>query len=32
LLDRTHEFARIADAHGYVDTGRKVGNVVMTVG
>ena len=30
VIDRTYEFARIVDAHAYVDTGRKKGNVVMT--
>jgi NADPH:quinone reductase-like Zn-dependent oxidoreductase len=31
VIDRTYEFARIVDAHAYVDTGRKKGNVVMTL-
>jgi NADPH:quinone reductase-like Zn-dependent oxidoreductase len=31
VIDRTYEFARIVDAHGYVDTGRKKGNVVLTL-
>lgn len=31
FIDRTYPFARIADAHAYVDTGRKRGNVVVTV-
>lgn len=31
VIDRTYPFARIADAHAYVDTGRKRGNVVITV-
>ena len=30
VIDRTYPFARIADAHAYVDTGRKKGNVVIT--
>jgi NADPH:quinone reductase-like Zn-dependent oxidoreductase len=31
LIDRTYEFARIVDAHAYVDTGRKKGNVVLAL-
>jgi NADPH:quinone reductase-like Zn-dependent oxidoreductase len=31
VIDRTYEFARIVDAYGYVDTGRKKGNVVITL-
>jgi NADPH:quinone reductase-like Zn-dependent oxidoreductase len=31
VIDRTYEFARIVDAHRYVDTGRKKGNVVLTL-
>jgi NADPH:quinone reductase-like Zn-dependent oxidoreductase len=31
VIDRTYEFARIVDAHSYVDTGRKKGNVVLTL-
>ena len=31
VIDRTYEFARIVDAYGYVDTGRKKGNVVLTL-
>jgi NADPH:quinone reductase-like Zn-dependent oxidoreductase len=31
VIDRTYEFARMADAYGYVDTGRKKGNVVLTL-
>jgi NADPH:quinone reductase-like Zn-dependent oxidoreductase len=31
VIDRTYEFARIVDAHAYVDTGRKKGNVVVTL-
>jgi NADPH:quinone reductase-like Zn-dependent oxidoreductase len=31
VIDRTYPFARIADAHAYVDTGRKKGNVVISL-
>jgi NADPH:quinone reductase-like Zn-dependent oxidoreductase len=31
VIDRTYPFARIADAHAHVDTGRKKGNVVITL-
>jgi NADPH:quinone reductase-like Zn-dependent oxidoreductase len=31
VIDRTFELARIADAHAYVDTGRKKGSVVITL-
>jgi NADPH:quinone reductase-like Zn-dependent oxidoreductase len=31
VIDRTYPLARIADAHAYVDTGRKRGNVVIAV-
>jgi NADPH:quinone reductase-like Zn-dependent oxidoreductase len=31
VIDRTYEFAHIVDAYGYVDTGRKKGNVVITL-
>jgi NADPH:quinone reductase-like Zn-dependent oxidoreductase len=31
VVDRTYEFSRIVDAHRYVDTGRKKGNVVLTL-
>lgn len=31
-IDRSYPFDRIAEAHGYVDTGRKKGNVVITLG
>jgi len=30
VIDRTYPLARIADAHAYVDTGRKKGSVVIT--
>jgi NADPH:quinone reductase-like Zn-dependent oxidoreductase len=32
VIDRTYPLERIADAHAYVDTGRKRGSVVITVG
>jgi NADPH:quinone reductase-like Zn-dependent oxidoreductase len=31
IIDRTYPLARIADAHAYVDTGRKKGSVVVTL-
>jgi NADPH:quinone reductase-like Zn-dependent oxidoreductase len=31
VTDRTHEFDEIVEAHRYVDTGRKKGNVVLRV-
>ena len=31
VIDRTFDFSDIADAHRYVDTGRKKGNVVVRV-
>jgi NADPH:quinone reductase-like Zn-dependent oxidoreductase len=31
VIDRTYPFARIADAHALVDTGRKKGNVIVTL-
>jgi NADPH:quinone reductase-like Zn-dependent oxidoreductase len=31
VIDRTYPLARIVDAHAYVDTGRKRGNVVITL-
>ena len=32
VIDRTYSLERIAEAHAYVDTGRKTGAVVITVG
>jgi NADPH:quinone reductase-like Zn-dependent oxidoreductase len=32
VIDRSYPLERIAEAHAYVDTGRKKGNVVLTVG
>jgi NADPH:quinone reductase-like Zn-dependent oxidoreductase len=31
VIDRTYPLARIAEAHAYVDTGRKKGSVVITL-
>jgi NADPH:quinone reductase-like Zn-dependent oxidoreductase len=31
VIDRTYPLSRIVDAHAYVDTGRKRGNVVITL-
>jgi NADPH:quinone reductase-like Zn-dependent oxidoreductase len=31
VIDRIYPFARIVDAHAYVDSGRKKGNVVITL-
>ena len=31
VIDRTYPFARLVEAHAYVDTGRKRGNVVITL-
>ena len=31
VIDRTYEFDEIVDAHRYVDTGRKKGNVVLRI-
>jgi NADPH:quinone reductase-like Zn-dependent oxidoreductase len=31
VIDRTYTLAQIADAHAYVDTGRKKGSVVLTL-
>ena len=32
VIDRTYSLERIAEAHAYVDTERKTGAVVITVG
>jgi NADPH:quinone reductase-like Zn-dependent oxidoreductase len=32
VIDRRYPLERAAEAHAYIDTGRKKGNVVMTVG
>ena len=31
VIDRSYPLASAADAHAYVDTGRKRGNVVLSV-
>ncbi|MFM7753841.1 MAG: zinc-binding dehydrogenase, partial [Cyanobium sp.] len=32
VIDRHYLFEQIAEAHRYVDTGRKKGNVIITLG
>ncbi len=32
VIDRRYDFAQMAEAHAYVETGRKRGNVVVSVG
>jgi NADPH:quinone reductase-like Zn-dependent oxidoreductase len=32
VIDRAYPLERISEAHAYVDTGRKQGSVVITVG
>jgi len=32
VIDRVYDLEAIREAHAYVDTGRKRGNVMLTVG
>jgi len=32
VIDRTYDLDEIVEAHRYVDTGRKRGNVVLRIG
>ena len=31
VVDRTYRFAELGEAHAHVDTGRKVGNIVVVM-